>query len=222
MVLIINRARMVVTLAASVLLWSTVWSAAGAAQQPTATGVPRVQPLLYGFALGCTDCEPGMRGRVGGAGRGAPPAVTYTKYPQIVAVAPGSAAERAGIHPGDELHTIDGLSFLSPEGAERFAHAAAGEHVALGFERDAKPISFSLVLGPPSLPTRGAERENTGYMAIRAQKLHGDLGLDFWSDQLIYVIPDSASGTITFQIGTGTIIRMKYTKDSSGTGNRRD
>jgi membrane-associated protease RseP (regulator of RpoE activity) len=199
-------------------------SALAMAQQPTtATNTPRPRPLLFGFALECTDCEPGqgMRGRVGGGGRsGSTTAQTNKSYPHVVAILPGSPAERAGIRPGDELRVIDGLSLLSPQGAERLARAAAGEQVQLGFERNAKPISFSLRLGAPSRAGSAGERMNIGYMAINGQ-LHGDIRMDFWTDQPIYTFPDSTTGTITFQIGTGTIVRMKFTKDSTDPANRR-
>lgn len=199
-------------------------SALAMAQQPTATNTSRPRPLLFGFALECTDCEPGqgMRGRVGGGGRSGSATAQATKtYPHVVAVFPGSPAERAGIRPGDELHAIDGLSLLSPQGAERLARAAAGEQVQLGFERNAHPVSFSLLLGAWSPAASGREERVTGgYMAINGT-LHGDIRMDFWTDQPIYTFPDSTAGTVTFQIGTGTIIRMKYTKDSTDPANRR-
>ncbi len=197
-------------------------SALAMAQQPATMNTPRPRPLLFGFALECTDCPGGgMRGRVGGGARGGSATTQTNKtYPHVVAVLPGSPAERAGIRPGDELHAIDGLSLLSPQGAERLARAAAGEQVQLGFERNAHPISFSLLLGASSPAASGREeRIIGGYMAINGT-LHGGIRMDLWSDEPIYAVPDSATSTITFQIGTGTIIRMKYTKDSSDAANR--
>lgn len=206
--------------AAALVLSST----AAIAQQPRAEN-PR--PLLFGFALECIGCQPGGRAR-GGAGGKATGADAGARsapeqYPHVIAVAPGSAAERAGIRPGDELHSIDGHSVLSAEGSARLAGAAAGEEVQLGFERNAKPVSFSLVLGSPLAPSGNGPREmvNDGFMSI-AGTVHGDLHLDVWSDQKIYLIPDSTSargGTITLQIGT-TVIRMKFVKDSTDRANR--
>jgi regulator of sigma E protease len=139
-----------------------------------------------------------MRGRVGGPGNGvAANLPTYVKNPQVMAVAPGSAAERAGILPGDVLQTIDGLSVLSSQGTERMARAAAGERVQLGFERHGKPMSFILELGAPSLSARGATKVMSDYVAINGQ-LHGDLKAEIWSDQPIYAFPDSVTGTVTF------------------------
>jgi len=50
--------------------------------------------------------------------------------------------------------------------------------------------------------------------------LHGDMTLDFWSEEPIHAVPDSVSQTITFQIGTGTIIRLKFVKDTTDAANR--
>jgi hypothetical protein len=59
------------------------------------------------------------------------------------------------------------------------------------------------------------------YVAINGQ-LHGDLKAEIWSDQPIYAFPDSVTGTVTFQIGTSTIVTMKYTKDSTDRSKRPD
>lgn len=186
-------------------------------------GTPNARPLLFGFALMCTTgtgslCESGMRGRVGGAGRAGSTSTPASRgYPQVTAVAPGTAAERAGIRPGDLLQTIDGLSLLSTEGAERLAHAAAGQHVQLGFERDGKPISFSLELGPPSLAGSNSEKITGGYVSLQG----GNVSMEVWSEEPVSLVADSASRSIAFQIGTKTIIRLKLAKDSTGTGGQR-
>lgn len=213
MVLTMNRA--CAALIASMLLATSV-----AAQRSPNTSPLRARPLLFGFALECTDCDAGMRGRgrSGGGGQGVAAVVTYTSYPHVLAVAPGSAAERAGIHPGDVLREIDGMSVLTSDAAVRFANAAAGEKITLGVERAGKPMSFSLVLGPPTLPSTG-ERVISGYMALNG-RMQGDVTLDFWSDEPIHVVADSATQTMTFQIGTGTIIRLKVIKDTTGAANR--
>jgi hypothetical protein len=189
------------------------------AQQPSTSGAPR--PRLFGFALECIDCGEGARGRVGGPGRsGSTTAQANKTYPHVIAVAPGSAAERGGVRPGDELRSIDGLSLLTAQGADRLARAVAGEQVELGFERNAKPVVLSLRLGAPSVPAAGGPNESmSGYMTINGQ-LHGDIHIEFWSDEQIHMTPDSASGTVIFQIGSGTIIRMKYTKDAADPTNR--
>lgn len=189
------------------------------AQQPTKAPALPHHELLYGFALECVDCDAGMRGRVGGGGSATPDQMSDKSYPHVIAVAPGGAAELAGIRPGDVLQEIDGLSVLSPRGAERFAKAAAGQDVRLGLERNGKAILASLVLGRWVLPANGTREMNVGYMSINGQ-LHGGIRMDFWTDEPIYTIPDSVAGTITFQIGRSTIIRMKYTKDSTDRANR--
>jgi len=217
MVLNLTRAR--AALIASVA--SICWATGVAAQRSPNTAPLRARPLLFGFALECTDCDPGMRGRgrSGGGGRGASTILTYTSYPHVIAVAPGSAAERAGIRPGDILQEIDGMSVLTSDAAARFANAAPGEKVTLGVERAGKPILFSLVLGPPTLPSTGGERILSGYMALNGT-MHGDMTLDFWSDEQIHMVADSITQTMTFQIGNGTIIRLKFTKDTTDAANR--
>lgn len=217
MVLAVNRLRLI---AAALVLSSAV----AAAQQPTVPSPSRARPLLFGFALACTSpiCEPGMRGRVGGPGNaGGANGSTDLRYPQVMAVAPGSAAERAGIRPGDVLQTIDGLSLLSAQGTERMAQAAAGERVLLGFDRHGKSMSFILELGLPSLSAKDVSKILTGYMSIQGH-LHGDLKTEIWSDQPIYAFPDSTTGTVRFQIGTSTIVTIKYIKDSTDRANKPD
>jgi PDZ domain len=184
-----------------------------------ATGTSNPRPLLYGFALECRDCEPGMRGRVGGGGRGASGTPTYKTFPHVIAVAPGTAADRAGIRPGDELHTIDGLSLLTPGGAQHFEGGLPGQKVELGFERDARPISVSMVLGAPlsAIPS-GAERIASGYGAINGQ-VHGNIRVEFWSDDPMYIVPDSVTRSLTFQIGRGTIVKLQVTPDSTDPAN---
>ena len=196
-------------------------SSSVAAQQPTNA---RPRPMVFGVALACTEsfCEPGMRGRVRGAGRAASTgAPTYQAYPHIIAVAPGSAAERAGIQPGDVLETIDGLSLLSTQGAERMAQATAGEHVQLGFDRQGRPISFSLELGPPSIVSSGSKRLMGDYMQLQG-RISGNVSMEVWSEEPVYMLPDSASGSIDLQLGTKTIIRLKLVKDSVGPGSQRN
>jgi membrane-associated protease RseP (regulator of RpoE activity) len=152
MVLNIARAACVSALA---LLWTV--SAGGQGRSGLAmTGQSR--PLLYGFALECVDCQPGEGAR--GRGGNSAPGWTYTSFPRVVELAPGSAAEKAGIKPGDLLLSVDGMSMTTPTGAQRFANGTAGTVVRLVFERSAKAFEVPLLLGAP-LSNGGAAGQPT-------------------------------------------------------------
>lgn len=197
-------------------------SSTAVAQRSPNTSPLRARPLLFGFALECTDCEPGMgpRGRSGGGGRGPTTVWTYSTYPRVLAVAPGSAAEHAGIRPGDVLHEIDGMSVLTNEAAVRFAAAADGEKITLGFERNGKPMSFPLVLGAPTFPSTSVKQIIGGYGAAHTGQFQGSVDMEFWSDVPISVVADSATRSVTFQIGTSTIIRLKVDTVATNPANR--
>ena len=186
--------------------------------------IGEMRPLLYGFALECVDCQPGGRGRGGrGSGSGTPPAVwSYTNYPRVMAVAPGSAAEQAGVKPGDLLLSIDGLSVITEQGARRFANAGKGEEVHLAFERDSKPIQISLVLGSMADGQRGGPRTiANGYITMSGTvKNVLDMKLEVWSDEPIF--PHDSSGVMTLRIGDGTLIKLtlKDLTDSTGRAGR--
>lgn len=189
------------------------------AQQPPAASPSRpgeVRPLLYGFALECIDCAPGEHGR-GRGGTGQPPVLSYRTFPHVVAIAPGSAAERAGIRAGDILHTIDGMSVGTDAGAERLAHATAGQQVRLGFERASKPFAVSLVLGaanPSELRGSGPTRIYGGYIALQGSARGATkIKLEVWSDDPI--VPDDSTNAIVLRIGTSTLIKLQLTKDST-------
>jgi membrane-associated protease RseP (regulator of RpoE activity) len=182
----------------------------GAQVAPGALSAIGARPLLYGFALECSSCTPGERGRVGG---GAPPVWTYREYPRVAAVAPASAAEEAGIRPGDILQSIDGLSLLTVQGTTRFARAAAGEIVRLVFERDSKAVPVTLTLGAaPASQKGGPLKIFTGYMTLQGH-VQGDVALELWSDEAI-VQRDSAD-TLILRIGTSTILKLHFKKDST-------
>ena len=193
------------------------------AQQPRAPQTPQSaqlrrgeeHPLLFGFALECAvNCAPGerARGRSGGGGSAA-----LEHFPLVIAVAPGSAAERAGIHPGDRLTSINGRSVITDAGAQRLANAKAGELVKLEFERDGKPITVSLLLGSTPNPTKasGEQRIFGGYAALHGEHVHGNLDIEIWSDEPI--VPTDSTGTVIMRIGTSTLIKMRLAPDSADT-----
>jgi membrane-associated protease RseP (regulator of RpoE activity) len=196
------------------------------AQQPASplkqTG--EMRPMLYGFALGCIDCAPGEGARGRGRG-GAPPVYSYYRnFPHVLAVAPMTAAEQAGIKVGDILQSIDGLSVLTDAGATRLARATAGETVRLVFERNSKPVTVSLLLGASTTrkPGAGPSHIGTGYMALQTgAPWTGQMKMEVWSDDPI-VSTDSVSdsknsGVMVLRIGTNTVIRLQLTKDTTAT-----
>jgi membrane-associated protease RseP (regulator of RpoE activity) len=81
----------------------------------------------------------------------------YTEYPRVVAVAPGGAAERAGIREGDVLMAVDGISILSSDGARRFSAARVADNVRLTLDRGGKSFDAELTprLGRAGFALRG-------------------------------------------------------------------
>jgi len=131
----------------------------------------------------------------------------------VAGVAPGSAAEQAGIRPGDVLQSIDGLSLLTEKGASRFARASAGESVRLKFERNSEPVNVTLTLGG-SAPGRGggSVRMINGYLALQGH-VEGDVSIEIWSEEPMF--PRDSTDTVILKIGTGTIVKMRFKKDST-------
>ncbi len=218
MVLTLKRAAYVATIVASIV---AVITAPLSAQQPAPPATSSLRhgeahPLLFGFALECAvGCAPGERGR--GRSGGGSGATLYSSFPHVLAIAPGSAAEQAGIHPGDVLKSIDGLSVLTDAGATRLTNASAGETVRLEFERDAKPVVVSLVLGAIPNPQngRGPTRIFGGYVAMRGEiRVPVNVSLEIWSDEPMF--PQDSGGTTVLRIGTSTVIKLRLVPDSSG------
>jgi membrane-associated protease RseP (regulator of RpoE activity) len=179
----------------------------------TLAAVGSARPLLYGFALECSNCTPGERGRGRGGAGGAPVVWTYQQYPRVAAVAPGSAAEEAGIRPGDILQSIDGQSLLTAQGATRFVRASKGEAVRLVFERESKPVSVTLMLGAGAASrVAGPMKVISGYMTLQGH-VEGDVNIEVWSDDPI--LSQDSSNTLILRIGTSTIIKMRLKKDST-------
>jgi membrane-associated protease RseP (regulator of RpoE activity) len=178
---------------------------------PSTLATVAARPLLYGFALECSSCTPGERGRGGG---GAPPVWTYLEFPRVAAVVPGSAAEEAGIRSGDVLQSIDGFSILTAQGATRFARASAGEIVRLVFERDAKPAAVTLALGATIANRKGGPlKVFTGYMTLQGH-VAGDVKLELWSDE--FIVQHDSADMLILRIGSGTIVKLQLKKDSAG------
>jgi hypothetical protein len=208
---------------AAVVALILITQAASVAAQRGNSPLGEARPLLYGFALECIDCTPGAgaRGRVGGGGRSAAPAVmSYRSFPLVRAVAPGTAAERVGIRAGDILQSIDGMSLLTERGAERFAHATKGEQVRLGFRRDGKPITVDLPLGAAAGQADGPVKMIRGYNVMHGRTTDAEISLEIWSDDPIFM-RDSV-GTIVLTMGTAIVkFRVKQISDSTGAASGR-
>jgi membrane-associated protease RseP (regulator of RpoE activity) len=221
---------MVLTLRKFALVVLIAFAHAGvAAAQRGSQPIPQrrsgdVRPMLFGFALGCLNCQPGERPRGRG---GAPPVVSYRSFPQVLSVAPGSAAEQAGVKEGDILQSIDGVSVLTDEGAARLARAAEGDQVRLAFERNSKPIEISLVLGAnvgrkPGGPTRIV----SGYLSMETARgaAVSDMKIEIWSDDpIVGQEPTSTDGQgeVVLRIGDKTMIRLRLRKEPSDSARRK-
>jgi len=95
----------------------------------------------YGFAVACQPSCTAVTGKDG------PLFFTYYKYggfPPIVAVRPGSPAERAGVKVGDRVTKIDGRSILDEDGALRLASVDQRETLRLTVQRDGKDVEYVL------------------------------------------------------------------------------
>jgi len=169
------------------------------------------RPLLFGFALECTNCRMGDgQGRLGG-GRGGFRVWHYDEYPRVAAVAEGGAAQRAGVRVGDVLLSVDGLSITTDEGAERFNQLRAGDEVQLTLDRAGKSFGVSLVLKPAGGRGvfAGAAPENAPSFTSRIQGVH----IDVWSANRVVESTDSTGATI-LKIGD-TVIRLAGTSPLS-------
>jgi len=175
------------------------------------SGGPR--PLLFGFALECTQCGPIGRpigaGRFGAGQRGVGRGLAtwhYTEFPRIAAVKEGSPADRAGIRQGDILLSVDGLSLLTDEGAGQFMRLRVGDEVTLTLERAGKSYTTSLVLGRifgrpdgPSTPFAPEPPHFSTQVGGTAVEITSDVPV---------VSSTEANGTTTLRVGN-TVIRLK-------------
>lgn len=175
----------------------------GLAGSPGFSGGPR--PILFGFALECTRCQP--IGPRGGFGAGPRAVWHYDEFPKVAQVAEQSPAARAGIRQGDVLSDVDGMSLLTEAGAARFSSLRAGDDVTLTLERAGKPYSVSIVLGRPA--ARGGPLEpDLGPQPSRFTTRVGNTAVDVTSDVPVVASTDSAGTTL--RIGS-TTVRLKPT-----------
>jgi TonB-dependent SusC/RagA subfamily outer membrane receptor len=92
----------------------------------------------FGFAVGCEQACTRTKASDGAD------YYKFDTYPPIVALTPGGAAERAGIHVGDLVTEVDGKSVLTEDGALRFIRGTKAESLQLTVIRDRKTIGYLL------------------------------------------------------------------------------
>jgi len=104
----------------------------------------RTSPVgRFGFAF---TCEPRC---TASTGRDGPLIYTYYRYgdfPPITAIAPRSAAERAGLLVGDVVVKVEGHSVLDDEGAKGLARLDRVDVLHLTVRRDGKETDYTLKL----------------------------------------------------------------------------
>jgi membrane-associated protease RseP (regulator of RpoE activity) len=164
------------------------------------------RPVLLGFALECFNCTTSGRGRMGGGGRGAGPGAVwhYEEYPRIAAVMAGGVAQRAGIREGDMLLSVDGLSILSDEGAERFAGLRVGDAIHLTLDRAGKEFVVDLTLNRAM--GRGGFADAAPEPSPSFSTLAHGTRVEIWSDSRVVESTDSTGATI-LKIGN-TVVRL--------------
>jgi len=178
------------------------------------SGGPR--PLLLGFALECTRCQPtNLRG---GFGAGPNAIWHYQEFPRVAVVVEGGPAARAGIREGDLLTDVGGASLITDLGAERFSALRVGDTASLTLERAGKPYNTTLVLGRGSGDGRGRMGGGGGPPRLGPQPLLfstrvGATAVDVVSDIAVLSSTDS-TGTTTLRIGS-TTIRLRPTPPKS-------
>ena len=98
-----------------------------------------VEAGKVGFALACRPSCTRTKG---------PNGVDYWRFdapPPVVAIRPGSVAERAGMRVGDVVVEVDGKPVMNPEGNYRlFTFPSEGGKIQLTFERDGKRLTYTL------------------------------------------------------------------------------
>jgi membrane-associated protease RseP (regulator of RpoE activity) len=175
-----------------------------------ARGSDGPRPLLFGFALECVDCRVTGRGARGGrggeeaGGRGALGVWHYTDYPRVAAVMDGSAAYVAGIRAGDVLHSVDGLSLLTDEGAQHFSELRLGDPVHLTVDRNGKLVDVDLVLRRMA-GRGGLARPEPVEPPSFTTRLDG-VRVEVWGNARVVESTDSTGATI-LKIG-GTVVRL--------------
>ena len=104
---------------------------------PSSRGTGGAQIGRFGFAVECRDTCSSKRMPNGGY------IYKYDKYPAIVAVRPGSVAEKTGLRVGDEVTMINGRSILDNDALDG---SNASDELRLTIRREGKDIHVILLL----------------------------------------------------------------------------
>ncbi len=82
--------------------------------------------------------------------------LTEDKVWEVAEIQPGSAADQAGLLPGDEVLTMDGVEYATFTDFATEVSTRPGEEVALTVERDGRVVELDAEIGTsPQDPTRG-------------------------------------------------------------------
>lgn len=102
--------------------------------------VPRPGPGYLGVAIRCSRCEL----RLGTERAGA--TFRFEDFPEVVGIADGSLADRAGLLPGDLITHLDGHDIRTDAGAQRLAGFGLrpGDRVTIGYVRDGRAVTVEV------------------------------------------------------------------------------
>lgn len=136
---------------------------ADALPAPAAAPLPAPPPKAtprgrMGFSITCTRCE------VHTPEGADAPRWAFSEPPVVERIEVNGPAAAAGLRGGDVLTHIDGVSFTTPEGGERFGAVEPGDTVTFRFLRNARSGEAQIVAqerpwAPVAVPApRGAER----------------------------------------------------------------
>lgn len=106
----------------------------------------------FGMSLNCSDCS--LEGGEGDQ----PPVWTFSSFPEVGMVEPGSPASRGGIRAGDRLTHIDRIALNTDEGGRRFGGVRPGQTVEFTLRRDGAERRLTAVAGTRPEP-RAAQME---------------------------------------------------------------
>jgi len=139
----------------------------------------------------------------------------FNEPPTINSIQPGSPADSAGLQPGDELLTIDGLKLDSKKGGKRFSALLPGQVVEWKVKRGAKTFTVETETGvrPPReslvplapLPVMPVP---VGSQPVRYVGALGDTEIEVRGGENVRVEVDEKTGEIVIRSGD-SVVRLK-------------
>jgi membrane-associated protease RseP (regulator of RpoE activity) len=153
-----------------------------------AMGTP-LPELSLGVGLSCTQCSitTSHDGRT---------VWTFSTFPTVGRVEPGSIAARLGLQTGDTLKTIDDIPVNTAAGGERLAALVPGTTVKLGWSRAGATQSASVAIPPDTARSSGD--------AIRLSQTVGNVRVEVRGRQATWT-RDPRTGALVI---TGDSIRV--------------